>query len=70
MYDNMDIDVFYCPDLVKNYLSINPATIDLEQNYFAIHLDSGDLIVTIALIQEVTQLPIPPHHAAPMALID
>ena len=54
----------------KFFIRIDPSTINLNQNRFVVHFDSGDLIVTLDLIQEVTQLPIPTHHAAPMAFID
>jgi len=32
--------------------------------------ESDDLIITVDLIHNVTQLPIPSHHAAPLALIN
>ena len=51
-------------------MSIENATIELDQNHFVVHLDNRDLLIAIDLIQEVTQLPILPHHAAPMDLID
>ena len=69
--ENTDVDVYYCPNLVKKFsISINPSTINLDQNCFVIHLDSGDLIVMLDLVQEVTQHSIPTHNVAPMALID
>ena len=51
-------------------MSIDRSTINLDQNRFVIHFDSGNLIITLDLIQKVTQLLIPIHHIAPMALID
>jgi len=43
--ENTDVDVYYCPNLVKKFsISINPSTINLDQNCFVIHFDSGDLI--------------------------
>ena len=48
MYENTDVDVYYCPDLVKKFfISIDPSTINLDQNCFVVHLESGDFIVTI-----------------------
>jgi len=71
VYDNTNVDVFYCPDLVRKfYTGIDTIFIDLNQNQFLVHLESRDLLVTIDRIQEVTQLPIPPQHTAPLALID
>ena len=34
------------------------------------HFDSADLHDFVNLIHEVTQLPVTPHHATPLVLID
>jgi len=71
VYDNTDVDMFYCPDLVRKfYTDIDTTSVDLNRNQFLVHLDSGDLLVTIDRIHEVTQLTIPPQHTTPLALID
>jgi len=66
VYDNVDVDVFCCPDLVKKfYESIDPTIINLDQHQFIVHFDSGNLIITVDLIHRVTQLLIPHttlHH--------
>ena len=55
VYDNTDLDTYYCPDLVtKFYLGIDVATIDHDQ--FVIHLDHGALVVTRGTIEEATQI--------------
>ena len=38
VYDNTDVDVFYCPDLVKKIYT-DTITINLEHNQFLVHLD-------------------------------
>ena len=54
MYDNAYIDVFYCPDLVKKfYTKIDMIIINLVHNYFLVHLNYDDLLVTQA-IEELT----------------
>jgi len=71
VYDNSNVDAFYCPDLVKNfYLGIDTTTIDLDHNQFLVHLEHGDLLVTPATIEEVTQIPVSLMHVAPIPFID
>ena len=66
-----DVDTFYCPDLVRKfYLAIDTDPINLDLNQFIVHLDRGDLLVTIETIQEVMQVPSPPQHIAPLLLIE
>ena len=55
VYDNSDGDNFYCPNLVRKfYLGIDIDSINLDFNQFIIHLDHGDLVVTIETIKDVT----------------
>jgi len=66
VYDNSDGDTFYCPDLVRSfYLGIDTASINQALNQFTVHLDHGNLLLTIEAIEEVTQVPSPPQHIAP-----
>ena len=51
VYENTEVDVYYCPDLVKKfYMNIDPSMINLDQNHFIVHLGSGDLIIMVDLI--------------------
>ena len=69
VYDNIDLDTYYCPDLVKKIcMGINVAAID--HDHFVVHLDHGDLEVTWVTIEEATQIPSSPQHTAPLPLID
>ena len=53
VYDNTNLDAYYCPDLVKKfYLGIDIATID--HDHFIVHLDHRDLVVTWGTIEEAT----------------
>ena len=71
VYDNKDLNAYYCPELVKKfYLRIDATAINLDLNQFLIHLDHGDLLITLETIKEVTQIPAPPQHTVPLPLID
>jgi len=66
VYDNTDVDVFYCSDLARKfYTSIDTSSIDLDQNQFMINLESGDFLIIVKRIQEVTQLPTPHNTSHP-----
>ena len=53
VYDNTDLDAYYCPDLVKQfYLGIDVETIDHDQ--FVVHFAHGDLAITRDTIEAVT----------------
>jgi len=42
VYDNSDVDTFYCSDLVRKfYLRIDIDFINLDLNQFLVHLDHG-----------------------------
>jgi len=70
VYDNSDVDTFYYPDLLRKfYLRIDIDFINLDLNQFFVHLDHGDLLVTIETIEEVTQVSAPPQHIASLPLI-
>ena len=61
VYDNADRDAFYCPDLVAQfYTNIDASTIDNDLHQFIVHFNSGDLVVNINTIDEITQIPCPP----------
>ena len=69
VYDNTDLDAYYCPDLVnKFYVDIDVATVD--HDHFVVYLDHRDLEVTRDTIEEATQIPFSPQDAAPLPLID
>ena len=71
VYDNTDLNAYYCPELVKKfYLRIDVMTINLNLNQFLVYLDNGDLLVTLETIEEITQILTPPQHAASLPLID
>ena len=58
VYDNVDSDVFYYPDLVTQfYTNIDASTIDHDLHQFNVHFDSGDLIVNINTIEEINKSP-------------
>ena len=60
-YDNVDSDAFYCLDLViQFYTNIDTSTIDHDLHQFIMHFDSGDLVVDINTIEDITQIPYPP----------
>jgi len=54
----------------KFYLGIDTDSINLDLNQFIVHLDHGDLLVTIETIEEITQVPSPPQQIAPLPLIE
>ena len=69
VYDNTNLDAYYCSDLVKKfYLGIDAVTID--HDHFVVHLDHGDFEVTRDTIEEVTQIPSPFQHVTPLPLIE
>jgi len=71
VYDNVERDVFYCPDMVTQiYTNIDTSTIDHDLYQFIVHFSSGDLVVNINIIEKITQIPCPPQHVAPLPLID
>ena len=71
VYDNTDLDAYYCPKLVKKfYLEIDAMIINLDLNQFLVHLDHGDLLVTLETIEEATQILARLLHAASLPLID
>ena len=71
VYDNSDGDTFYCPNLVRKfYLGIDTDSINLDLNQIIVHLDYGDLLVTLETIEEVTQVPSPLQHIARLPLIE
>ena len=49
-------------------MGIDVATID--HDHFVVHLDHGNLVVTRGTIEEATQIPSSPQHAALLPLID
>jgi len=71
VYDKDESDAFYCPDLVTQfYTNIDTSTIDHDLHQFNVHFDSGDLVVNINTIEDITQISCPLQHVAPLSLIN
>ena len=71
VYDNSEYEVYYCPELVKIfYANIDQPTIDLETHQFTVHLVNWDIIVSIDMLEDYTQVPNNPHHGDPFLLIE
>ena len=71
VYDNSDHEAYYCPELVKLfYTSINQASINFDTYQILVHLPTGDIVITLALLEEFTHVPYNPHHRDPLPLID
>ena len=71
VYDNSDHEDYYCPELVKLfYANIDQASIDLDTHQFTVHLATGDIIVTVDMLEDCTQVPINPHYSDPLPLIE
>ena len=55
VYDKDESDAFYCPDVVAQfYTNIGTSTIDHDLHQFIVHFDSGDLVVNINTIEDIT----------------
>jgi len=71
VYDNTETDAFYCPDLVNMfYTHIDHASIDSQTYQFTTHMPTGDLFITLPLIEEITSVPTITHHTEPLPLIE
>jgi len=71
VYDNEDGDAFYCPDLVTQfYTYIDISTIGHDLHTSIVHFDSGDLVINVNTIEDITQISCPPQHVASLPLID
>jgi len=71
MYDNSEYEVYYCPELVKLfYANLDQATINLDTRQFMVYLATGDIIVTVDILEDYTQVPSNPHHTDPLPLIE
>jgi len=69
VYDNSDHEAYYCPELVKLfYAHIDQASIDFDNHQFTVHLPTGDIIVTVDMLEDYTQVPSNPHHSDPLPL--
>ena len=66
VYDNSEYEAYYYPELVKLfYANLDQATIDLETHQFTVHLATGDIIVSIGMLEDYMQVPNNPHHSDP-----
>ena len=71
VYDNIDNDAYYCPNLVTTfYNSLDHASVNHNTHQFTVHMPFGDIFVTIPLISETTDIPIHPHYTDPLPLVD
>ena len=71
VYDNSDHEAYYCPELIKlSYNSIDQASINFDTNQFGVHLPTGDIVITLALLEEFAHVPSNPHHRNLLPLID
>ena len=71
VYDNTETDAFYCPELVTMfYTHLDQASIDPHMYQFTVHMPTGDLLVTLPLLEEVTTVPSITQHSEPLPLID
>jgi len=57
IYDNSEYEAYYYPELVKKFSCIDTTTIDLNNHEFTIHFETGDIIITIDMIEDYTQVP-------------
>ena len=71
VYDNSDHEAYHCPELVKLfYTSIDQASINFDTNQFMVHMPTGDIVITLNLLEDYTHVPSNPHHRDPLPLID
>jgi len=71
VYDNSDQEAYHCPELVKLfYASIDHASINFDTNIFMVHVPTGDLVITIDMLEDYTHVPSSPHHREPLPLIN
>jgi len=71
VYDYSEFDTYYCPELVKEfYTCIETTTIDLDHHQFTVHFETGDIMVTIDIIEDYTQVSSSPLHTEPLPLIE
>jgi len=71
VYDNSDYEAYYCPELVKLfYANLDQATINLDTHQFTVHLATGDIIVTVDMLEDYTLVPSNPHYSDPLPLIE
>jgi len=69
VYDNSDYEAYYCPELVKLfYAHIDQASIDFDNHQ--VNLPTWDIIVTVDMLEDYTQVPSNPHHSDPLPLIE
>ena len=55
IYDNSEYEAYYYPERVKKFYScIDTITIDLDNNQFTVHFETGDIIVIVDMIEDYT----------------
>ena len=71
IYDNSDREAYYYPELVKLfYTSIDIASVNFDTYQLTVHMSTGDIIITLPLLEELTNVPCNSHHSDPLPLID
>jgi len=71
IYDNSDHEAYYCPELVKLFYNfIDHASVNFDTYQILVHMPTGDIIITLPLLEKFTHAPCNPHHCDPLPLID
>ena len=70
-YDNSDHEAYHCHKLIKLfYTSIDQASINFDTYQFMVHMPTGDIVITLNLLEDYTHIPSNSHHRDPLPLID
>jgi len=70
-YDNSDHEAYHYHKLIKLfYTSIDQASINFDTNQFMVHMPTGDIVITLNILEDYTHVPSNPHHRDPLPLID
>ena len=69
MYDNSEFDAYYCSVVKKFYTCIDTTYTNLDHHQFTMYFDTGDIIVTVDMIEDYTQVPSAPQTVSPFPLL-
>ena len=70
VYDNSKFDAYYYPELAKKFNTcIDIITIDRDHDQFTMHFDTGDIMITVDMIEDYTQVPSSPQYNEPLPLL-
>jgi len=71
VYDNSDHEAYNCPELIKLfYTSIDQASISFDTYQFMVHMPTGDIVITLNLLEDYTHVLSNSYHRDPLRLID